>query len=414
MAVDASTVWEVRTTGSNTNGGGFANLNPGVSVDYSQQDNPQLTLSDLTSDSSGTVISSATGGFTPAMVGNIIRISGGGFASSFFQIVSFISSNSVTIDRNAGANRTGGTCSVGGAWKIGGTFDSEFFSGSNKSSGNVIWIKSGTYIATMNIAPINGVAPGCKVFGYNNVRGDNPILSNRPVLNMSSYYFRPSSDAYYANLIFTGSNNGGVWQQSSSRYGECYNCKFIGSGTFTAYSYQGHPNFVSCEFVNTNVNGRCYDNLTCSPTFFNCFFHGGAYGIDSNHTITVYNSVISGCSTAGIYTTYFESTRILGSVIYNCTIGINAASSSSYGLVLMNSIISGCTTGLSFASYSLLNIVDFNCWNNITDIVNHSKGEHCVTGDPSFEDPDNFDFRLKDGSICVNAGLQLNSAVGVV
>jgi hypothetical protein len=62
MALSAATVWEMRTTGAQTNGGGYANLAPGTSVDYSQQDAAQLSLSDIATDGAGTGLSSATGG----------------------------------------------------------------------------------------------------------------------------------------------------------------------------------------------------------------------------------------------------------------------------------------------------------------------------------------------------------------
>jgi len=41
MALDAATLFEIRDTGHADNGGGFADLNPGVSVDYSQQNGPK-------------------------------------------------------------------------------------------------------------------------------------------------------------------------------------------------------------------------------------------------------------------------------------------------------------------------------------------------------------------------------------
>ena len=74
MALTGGTQWEIRADGDETNGGGFYDRDPGTSVDYCQQAAAQLSLSDLTTDGAGTGLGSVTGGFTAAMVGNIIRI----------------------------------------------------------------------------------------------------------------------------------------------------------------------------------------------------------------------------------------------------------------------------------------------------------------------------------------------------
>ena len=83
MALAATTVWEVRSTGNDNNGGGY-NTAAGT-TDYSQQNSPQLGLTDLATPGAGsTTLTSAVGGFTAAMVGNIIQIlSGTNFTAGF-------------------------------------------------------------------------------------------------------------------------------------------------------------------------------------------------------------------------------------------------------------------------------------------------------------------------------------------
>lgn len=61
MAIPSGAVWEVRTTGSDQNGG-FFNASRG-GTDYSQQDSPQLVLTGGAC-SGNTTVTSATGGFT--------------------------------------------------------------------------------------------------------------------------------------------------------------------------------------------------------------------------------------------------------------------------------------------------------------------------------------------------------------
>lgn len=109
MAIAATTVWEVRTGGAETNGGGYSS----GGTDYSQQTAAQLTVTDGAS-SSTTNLNSVTGGFTSAMVGNVLCISGGTLTAGRYQITAYVDTNNVTLDRalNTGS---GSTVKVGGA-----------------------------------------------------------------------------------------------------------------------------------------------------------------------------------------------------------------------------------------------------------------------------------------------------------
>jgi hypothetical protein len=111
-------VWEVRTTGNDDNGGC---KDTDAATDYTNQDSAQLTLTDLATSGAGvTTLTSATGGFTAAMVDNCIQIkSGTNFNVGFYEITGHTDTNTVTLDRtpsSAGAG-SGGTGSVGGALK---------------------------------------------------------------------------------------------------------------------------------------------------------------------------------------------------------------------------------------------------------------------------------------------------------
>src|SRR5205814_2364059 len=116
MALSAAIVWECRASGANdNNGGGFKAGASGT--DYSQQNSAQLTLTDLATTGVVTTLTSVTGGFTSAMVGNTINIaSGTNFTAGFYEITAFTNSNTVTLDRApTTAAGAAGTGSVGGA-----------------------------------------------------------------------------------------------------------------------------------------------------------------------------------------------------------------------------------------------------------------------------------------------------------
>lgn len=67
MAITATAIWEMRTTGSNTNGGLYKS--DAGTTDYSQSDSPVLPLTDIVADGT-TTLKSVTGGWTDQMVGN--------------------------------------------------------------------------------------------------------------------------------------------------------------------------------------------------------------------------------------------------------------------------------------------------------------------------------------------------------
>ena len=115
--LQADSAWEVRTTGSNNNGGCYDQ--GGTGTDYTQQDAAQYAPTDLAQALSSTTLTSAAAGFTEAMVDNCIQITGTGtgpFTAGFYEITAFTNSSTVTIDRTACAEAacSGGTGAVVG------------------------------------------------------------------------------------------------------------------------------------------------------------------------------------------------------------------------------------------------------------------------------------------------------------
>jgi hypothetical protein len=414
MAINASTVWEIRTTGAQTNGGGFANLVPGTSVDYSQQNSAQLSRSDIATDGAGTGISSATGGFTTAMWGNCIYITGGGTTAGWYQIVGFTSGNAVTIDRSAGVNKSGATGNVGGAFKYGGTLDSDFTATNNKAAGNKVWVGPGAYTLSESVASgVAGTVAAWITFeGYNVSRGDSPQGDNRPLINCGTAYSYTINNYYiYYNLRF----NGSFTSLFVMSIGICYNCRFentrVTAGT-AANIAANDGKFIHCEAV--SAAGAAFSGQTGLSSCIDCWAHDSAIGFQ---WISVIESVASNCVTSGIDFSAggLWGHVIHGNVIYSCGIGIKSANASVPSLcVVTNNIITGCTTGASFLTANLFNFFDYNCWNNgANDVVNVTKGPHDITADPLLKDQSHGDFTLQANSPCINAGLQLGSIVGL-
>lgn len=134
MALNAATTWEVQNGGSDTNGGGYV----GTGTDYSQQAAAQLTLTDLACASGTAVVTSVTGGFTTAMIGNLVQIaSGTNFTPGFYEITARTSTNQITLDRDP----TTGSAATGGNVKVGGALASPGKALSGMVAGNDLFIK---------------------------------------------------------------------------------------------------------------------------------------------------------------------------------------------------------------------------------------------------------------------------------
>jgi hypothetical protein len=384
MAIAATSVWEMRTTGSNTNGG-FYKSDAGT-TDYSQQAAAQLSLTDLASDGAGTGISSATGGFTAQMVGNGFRIeTTGGFTEGWYEITAFTDTNNVTIDRSAGVSLSGGAGKVGGA--VATPTDALL---EQLEAGNILWVKAGTYTFTANIllsqagSAINNII----YEGYNATRGDEPTGTDRPLFSCGAYYLQTGLWYQVKSIRFTGTANYNLYMKNQSK---AYNCKFentSGSGGRLGFYTDGgtitHCEY--CEFESTNGTGGQGTKLYC--VF--CDAH------DSDNGLTTVAFGIIACNiydcTTGI-SSYGSGGICMNNTIDNCTTGVNITGSTSVSII--NNIFSNNTTGLSSATDYDTVTLDFNNFhNNGTDVSNVTKGANTTSDNPNYTGSPDFEHNL--------------------
>lgn len=187
MALSANSVFEVRTAGNDTNGGGF--VTGAAGTDYSQQDNKNTAGADIsTIDGVGngtTTFTSATANFGTTIVGNIIYLQGGtgALAAGRYQVTARASATSITLDRAVAAG-TGIMVNIGGAVLTLGILGST--TATILVDGNKIFIKAGTYLITSTTANISGgrfnKANVLYIEGYQTTRGD---LGTPPLLQAS-------------------------------------------------------------------------------------------------------------------------------------------------------------------------------------------------------------------------------------
>jgi len=195
-AINVAVVWEVRTVGSDTNGGGFKAGASGT--DMSQYNNKNATgcsncqsaaanLSTTDAVAVGTTtITSATATFSAAIVGNVVYFQGGTgtITAQWREVTAYTNVTTITIDTAIAAS-TGMTMNIGGALATPGQ------AAGSKVAGNVVYIAGGTYVlssASANVAggiiadTGAGTAANPNIWeGYQTTRGD---MGTQPVIQI--------------------------------------------------------------------------------------------------------------------------------------------------------------------------------------------------------------------------------------
>lgn len=255
MAISASAVWEVRTAGSDANGGLYIS----GGTDYSQQDAAQLSVADAVTNGT-TTVTSATGGFTSAMIGNGINVAG-----SIRQITAVASTNSIAVDALIAS-------ATGQAAKVGGALASPGMAAGFTVGGNDVWMRGGTYPITSTTANVSGgrvVATGnvagnpSRWEGYATTRGDK---GTPPVLQASGIsavtVFTSTFDVITDNIKIDGASLASVVGFSTHVLGHAVRC--------VAYR-------CATGFSNTDARAgftRCLAD-SCGIGFFTAGYHDG-------------------------------------------------------------------------------------------------------------------------------------------
>jgi hypothetical protein len=256
-AVSSTVQWDVRTTGSDSNSGGF---DPGVSVpgtDYSQQNSPQITYTDLVIGVTTTQYTSVLHVVSSALPGNTLLVTGGtGCWTGTFEILSN-ATITATVDRSLGTAASVCTAVLGGGFL---TIPHALSTLSNASGSftplNQVWVKSGTYAppsagignCTNQSSCSGSVIPGLIVQGYGTTHGD--ITS-------------PCSVATTCPLIATANAATPIWSPVGSSVTAgliLKNLEMAITATSNPYSIIGGPGgpdltCINCKFDVTSTAG---------------------------------------------------------------------------------------------------------------------------------------------------------------
>lgn len=410
MTIPSTAIWEIDSNGDNANnGGGFDSASGGT--DYSQQPSAQLTLTDGSNlTTSGTTLTSTTGGFTSAMVGNALYVSSGTNANTgYYFITAFTDTNTVTIDRaiHDGTDASGINLKVGGAIPVP---TDELFN--SFVGGNKCYIKGAV---SYSLPAISASSAGTstsmiKIEGYGTTRGDFPKGADRPTLasganafNVGEYWHLRHFKHTSTHAFGTQATGGGdvLHNVSSNNSSGASNRRAL---------YCRDSTVLLCEAQSTNGYGIDMGPSVQESNVISCFVHDCAImGVrgDGSDQNSIIGSVIYNCGT-GI--DVIGGGAIVGNDIDSCTLGIDVSAVAG-GVGVVNNKITNNTTGISQSSALESTIMDYNLFfNNVTDVSNISKGDNDITGNPNYTDTAGSDFTCSSGGAGIGAGPDMTVA----
>lgn len=415
MALAATTVFEVQTGGSDTNGGGF--VSDSVGTDYSQQAAAEIAVADGVTD--GTVaVSSATANFPADCVGSIVYIEGGtgSIVGAWYEVMVRNSATVINVDRVTGLTTgTGVTLNLGGALASPGGLGAVL--AAHGVAGMKAYMKSGTYAYTSATSNISGgkldlyAAIPNQLFtlkGYETDRDDYYPDHARPFVNgdgqaaaiMIKMGGGTSGPHTVENIEVDGANHASVNGIAGicAYYNFAYKCKASQCDGTTVFA---SLRAVRCVASDCNANGflscmidRCWAD-SCGYGFLISNIYHATNCIASNNSSDGFNgsdSMAMGCSSFGNTGDGFSAGAGNPCVFDNCI---------SYG-----------NTGKGYNNAALLSLI--NCaagsnsggYTNVTPLLDIDP--ITLTADP-FTNAAGGDFSLNNtaggGALCRAAGI---------
>lgn len=338
--------WEVRTTGSDTNGGGFVSGASGT--DFSQQDAAQQAYTDLVIGGTTTQLTSVLHPFGATAPGNIINVTGGaGCTTGRYQVVSVVGITA-TMDRSVGTGASTCTGNLGGGLATIATAITSMV------AGNTVWVKSGTYTQTT----AHTIALSTHWEGYQTTHGDfgtAPLITTATnstiLLTVSNGGAGTSTWLALWNLNF--SNTAAVRAAGLTASTNVNNSVTINGATFDGFTTAintsndvGSLTLTGAEVKNSTGAGITLDSAVAHFACSGCWIHNNTTaGLTGNSpSISFLNSIFS-VNASGISVGAVSLSLVSCAFVSNTGSAIVAptggAGSSGYGVQVSNSIFFG-------------------------------------------------------------------------
>jgi hypothetical protein len=356
VAINASAVWEVRSsTGNDSNGGGWRR--GGTGTDRSQQDSAHVVVdgATITATVHTTTTQVTLSGYTvtSADVNNHFQISGGTATAGFYEITAVDTGNNRwTLDRSAGTSTQTANGRMGGALatlqKLVGVIVAD----------NVIYAKGTTFSMTGNAFNLTTTS----LIGYSSTRHDSGMIvidcsgmtAGQDAITCSTRTYRnirlnsPKNNGFqwgdanpnFINCVVSAAGAAGYSAQFNQ--GNAFNCvadSCTGDGFKMAYVWgcisgrnggdgftvRGNSGFASatgCIAFGNTGNGFDGDSVDYSNVFVNCL----SYGNTQSGFLSAYRTMAINCVAWGNATYGFRNSfQSVPSVLFNCAAGSNTS-----------------------------------------------------------------------------------------
>ncbi len=327
--------WEVRTTGVDTNGGGFNPSETSAGTDYSQQNGAQFSYTDIIIQATTTNGKSVARPFTSVDVGNVVNITAGAGCTVARREIKSVASNVATFDAALGTAASTCTGAEGGA-----LLTEQSISTANPTAAvaqNTVWVQSGTYSSTTARTWTNSIAE----IGYQTTHGDNPTGTNRPLI----------TTATNSIVLVKAGSSSGIFTFSNLRFSTTAGTPGICINPSASF------NTVSAFFQNVKISG-------CTQGIASDAIVGGDFGLivldsteitaTTTEAVAAQSNLITRNST-WIHDNTGSGLRVLGAtftlidhtVFYaNHTFGLKVSGPIG-SLVVANSVFYGTSVGCS-------------------------------------------------------------------
>jgi hypothetical protein len=370
MAWSTDMVLEVRTDGSDTNGGGYSS----GGTDYSQQAAAQLSVADAVC-AGNTTVTSATGGFTSAMIGNLMYLSSG---PGWYEITAYTDTNTVTIDQN-GPNASGMTANVGGALLTIGQVAS--LASANFSFDT--WVRGGTYQLSSGITFANSAnVYGTFLKGYSTSRGDGgkPLIQHNGVAG--AFDLLVSSATYFnvINFEFDGQDIATIGLHMAATRSNCHNIKASRCATYGVQTNTGGGSRIE---VTDMKAGATSGVESVGPIAYSIAHSNPCRGFS-----TVSNGSFQWCTAAHNTGKGFDGGIYFDHAVAhsNSSDGIYLADSSDVAVVVNSILTSNGGYGINGGNKVVAAWMDYNAYYNNTSGARNGvpagSNDVTLTGDP--------------------------------
>jgi hypothetical protein len=404
VAINATAIWRVRPSGSNTNGGGYDPGIAGAATDYSQQNAAQASGTHGSGVATTTFTDTTAAAFTSAMVGNCINIQGQGF----YFVVTFTDASHVVVDRALGTFS-------GASWALGGGWANPFTNASTTGPivpGNKGFILGSgipnpaaytfDYTWSAQTALAAGSTAGGSVIWANDpstpsYKAPPDTSGGMPVIKVTANLALLVGYHKYQGIYFVGSGlaagNAVVEQNNSGTIASSFfGCVYDQNATDSFFINDNYIDLIGSEiFSSVGATGTSFAVICSSSVLLGCNIHdvvGNGVEFGGGRII---NCIIAKCkvdaiqANVGILSTILNNT-IDGNGRHGINITGGSAGDTVSRTVIFNNIISNHTAGGAvgftvsngtLAANTALSLADYNCfYNNTTNYSSISAGAH--------------------------------------